>query len=428
MCDDDWFTCVMWLVRVCDVTYSDGWHDSIMYVWHDSFKRVTWLIRVCDVTYSYMWHDSIMHVAWHVLIRMCDGYDWVMSHIRMRTSGSFVCLTCVWLVLLIMCDSYDWVMAHIRTYRTYEWEHVLISMCDQHVTRSHSYVWLTWLGHGTHTHKNELSFACVIRVWVVLIRVCDSYAWVISHIRMRTSSHSYVRMRTSSHSYVRMRTSFHSYVWLLSDLFLIVCVYVTHTIESCPTNEWERVTRSDSWRGSFKHSWYDECICASWLLSAQWLIHMCSMPRSCSLLCVQWLIPIHRMPHSHISPFSMQWNIPMRSMPHSHMIESCHTNEWERVTRSHSCRHSLIRVTWRMHMCVVSPCEQRSDPLFSMLHSHVRTESLTRATWLIDVCDITSILQGQIVFGLFFGVIFGFFGTIWIVTCPKIAGLYGTWH
>jgi hypothetical protein len=190
----------MWLVRACDVTYSDGWHDSIMYVWHDSFKRVTWLIRVCDVTYSYMWHDSIMHEAWQVLIRMCDGYDWVMLHIRIRTSGSFVCVTCVWLVLIIMCDSYNWVMAHIRICHTYKWEHVLISMCDQCVTRSHSYVWLT--------------------------RTCDSHDWVMAHIRMRTCSHSHV--------------------WFVCESFSFVCV--TRMLGSYHTYEWERVlTRMYEW-------------------------------------------------------------------------------------------------------------------------------------------------------------------------------------
>ena len=114
------------------------------------------------------------------------------------------------------------------------------------------------------------------------------------------------------------------------------------------------------------------------------------------------------MPHSQISPFSMRWHIPMCSMPHSHMIESCHTNEWERVTRSHSWRHLFIRVTWRMHMCVVTLSGQRRNPLCSMPHSQVWAESLKRVTWLIDVCDITSILQGQIVFDSFVGLIFGF--------------------
>jgi len=175
-------------------------------------------------------------------------------------------------------------------------------MCDtfSFVRVTHTYVWLTWLSHGTHTNENVFSFALVIRVWVVLIRVCDSYAWVISHIRMRTSSHSYVRMRTSSHSHVRMRTSshshvrlrtiFHSYVWLVSDLFVLVCV--THTIESCPTNEWERVTRSDSWRDSFKR--------------VIWRMHMCIMTPFCAMTYSHvWyasfmLAPLCAMTYSHV--------------------------------------------------------------------------------------------------------------------------------
>ena len=55
-------TCVTWLIRVCDMTYSPVWHDSFTcvrthsHVWHDSFTCVTWLIHMCDMTHSHVWH------------------------------------------------------------------------------------------------------------------------------------------------------------------------------------------------------------------------------------------------------------------------------------------------------------------------------------------------------------------------------------
>jgi len=46
------------------------WHESFMYVWHDSLICVTWLIHMCHMTHTYVWHDSFICVTW--LIHICD--------------------------------------------------------------------------------------------------------------------------------------------------------------------------------------------------------------------------------------------------------------------------------------------------------------------------------------------------------------------
>jgi len=90
----DSFTCVTWLIHMCDMTHS--------YVWHDSFMCVTWLIHMCDMTHSLcdmthscVWHDSFICVTW--LIHMCD-----MTHSYVRHDSftyarlySFTCVICV---------------------------------------------------------------------------------------------------------------------------------------------------------------------------------------------------------------------------------------------------------------------------------------------------------------------------------------------
>jgi len=42
----------------------------LIHVWHDSFTCVTWLIHVCDITHSHVWHYSFTCETW--LIHMCD--------------------------------------------------------------------------------------------------------------------------------------------------------------------------------------------------------------------------------------------------------------------------------------------------------------------------------------------------------------------
>jgi len=76
---------VIWLIYLCNVTYSYVWHDVFIcvldipficstiimhmthsYVWYDSFICVIWLIHMCDLTYSYAWHDSFICASRHM--------------------------------------------------------------------------------------------------------------------------------------------------------------------------------------------------------------------------------------------------------------------------------------------------------------------------------------------------------------------------
>ena len=38
--------------------------DESWLPWHDSFTCVTWLIHMCDMTHSHVWHDSFICVQW----------------------------------------------------------------------------------------------------------------------------------------------------------------------------------------------------------------------------------------------------------------------------------------------------------------------------------------------------------------------------
>jgi len=92
ICDDDSFTCVTWLIHMCDMAISYVRHDSFMCVkWHirmclcshtttralikkrhTFFMHVTWLIHVCDTTISCVWHDSFMCITWHSCMWLCS--------------------------------------------------------------------------------------------------------------------------------------------------------------------------------------------------------------------------------------------------------------------------------------------------------------------------------------------------------------------
>jgi len=99
----DAFTCVTWLIRMCDMTNSP--------VWHDPFACVAWLIRVCDIQpereterenkschprgwgTSHIWMSRVTHLD--------HTYEWIMSHIWIRP------------VTLINVTHMGWGMSHM---------------------------------------------------------------------------------------------------------------------------------------------------------------------------------------------------------------------------------------------------------------------------------------------------------------------------
>jgi len=101
----DWGHRTYWARRrsrlsMCDMDYSD--------VWHDSFRCVTWLIRMCDVTYLVVAHDSFRCVRYDLIRCVTWPIQWSdrtyldvwQDSFILLTSASLRCVT--WPIL--MCE------------------------------------------------------------------------------------------------------------------------------------------------------------------------------------------------------------------------------------------------------------------------------------------------------------------------------------
>ena len=147
----------MCVIRMCDVTHSNVWHDLFICVtwsgtwfpWDNRRDRrtnkrvvdefsglyVTSLIQMCAMTRSYVWHYSCICV-----IHMCDmthAYvsficvTWLMHMCDMTHPhvwhDSFTCVT--WpLPIFVMTHAHAW---HGLTY-LHEWYSTSINMCAMH--------------------------------------------------------------------------------------------------------------------------------------------------------------------------------------------------------------------------------------------------------------------------------------------------------
>jgi len=166
-----------WLLHMCDMTQSCGWHDSSTgvtwltytcvkthsYVCHDSFSPVTWLIRTCAMTHSYVtrtWdvRESLIRVPW--LIHIC--------HIQRCDNDSFTHVT--WLIHV--CDT------------CVTW---LIHVCD--MTPSHmchdSFTCVIWLIHTslmTHPYVSHDIFWSHFRIHIRVPRLTQMCAMTHSHV------------------------------------------------------------------------------------------------------------------------------------------------------------------------------------------------------------------------------------------------------
>ena len=88
----DRFTCVTWLIHMCDMTGSYVWHDWFMcipglihtpysYVGHDSFICVKWFIHMWDITHSYTsCVNTDLRATW--LFHKCDRTAAFDTHIN----------------------------------------------------------------------------------------------------------------------------------------------------------------------------------------------------------------------------------------------------------------------------------------------------------------------------------------------------------
>jgi len=85
-------------IRMCDMTRS--------HLWHDSFTCVTWLVHMCDMTRMYVVRTSGLVCMWHD-IRICDMTRSHVRHVNVSRSHVFtrshVCHVnvCGWHVRLV---------------------------------------------------------------------------------------------------------------------------------------------------------------------------------------------------------------------------------------------------------------------------------------------------------------------------------------
>ena len=105
---------------MCDMTDSHVWldlFDAFFALWHDSFTCVPWLIYVCDITHSRACHDSCTCVTW--FIHTCDM---TRSHVCHDFVDAFTCATSAVYVYLwdithsnVWHDLFKRVTWHIQT-------------------------------------------------------------------------------------------------------------------------------------------------------------------------------------------------------------------------------------------------------------------------------------------------------------------------
>ena len=130
------------LIHMCDMTHSYVRHDASMNMWHtndasmnDSFTCVTWLIHMCDTTslwtcvdtYEWRLYERLIHtLLWmtHSYASMNDSFIRLYEHVTHTNDASmndsFICVTWrlyEWLIPMndaAMNVSFEWVMSHIR--------------------------------------------------------------------------------------------------------------------------------------------------------------------------------------------------------------------------------------------------------------------------------------------------------------------------
>jgi len=155
-------TCETWLIHMCNMTHSYVWHDSFIrvtrlihmcdmthsYVWHDSFIRVTRLIHMCDMTHSYVWHDSFIRVT-----RLTTLHSWhdLFRGIR-DTTCSEVCRTLHTAVLDMRVNVSLWDVTHSHVWHDswlYLWLALFIRTLQTNVSDMRVHVNLKF-------HKSQL--------------------------------------------------------------------------------------------------------------------------------------------------------------------------------------------------------------------------------------------------------------------------------
>jgi len=218
----DSFTCVPWLIYMCDMTH--------FYVWHDSFKSVAWLIHTCAMTHSHVCHDLFICVTIAIaLSHSCHAYKWFTSHIWVShvTHINTSCHTC------------ECVMPHVT------WmvrAMAIASVCERVMSR-------IWMSHVTHRAMAiasvcERVMSCVCGK--VMSRVIE---WLLTHSYVThgtgmnvTYEHIRTHINTCEHIWTHMNT------WMARAIAIaihVTCKWVmshhsnvTHDSFKCHTYEW----------------------------------------------------------------------------------------------------------------------------------------------------------------------------------------------
>jgi len=65
-------------------------------LWHESSIHVIWLIHICDMTYSYLWHDLFMCVIWRISFHPASFALFPRSQWYFRHDAQWIWLISVW--------------------------------------------------------------------------------------------------------------------------------------------------------------------------------------------------------------------------------------------------------------------------------------------------------------------------------------------
>jgi len=226
---------------------------------HDSYTCVTWLIHICDMTHSHMWHDSSTSVAWR--IHLCD-----MTQTTVYTCAAWRIYLCdtilsrhVWMSHVIYVD---------ESCQICEW--VMSRMWLSHVTQVYESC------HMGHMNSNK---SCHAGVPSCTVHLCD-----MMHIptwRISLKSH----MSESCHTYERAM----SHMWLSHVTQVYESCHMCHmnSNEPCHTGGPNCTvhlcdqTNTPMWHLSVKSHMDESCHIYEWVMSRISMSGITYMNESC---------------------------------------------------------------------------------------------------------------------------------------------------
>ena len=205
------FTCVTWLILMCDMTHLYVCHDSFIcvpwlihicvmthsYVWHGAFRCetmalftcVTWLIHICAMTHSWVCHDSVLCVPW--LISTCESdmtdgaQDMCVMPDLYVCHDSFLCVQ--WLISMCAMTHFYVRVRHDwwRTRHVWRvvWVHIHIHIHDWSLTGGKvaklTHIWFT-LSTATTLQQYYNDTATILqRIWFTL----SKYSNILCRLR-----------------------------------------------------------------------------------------------------------------------------------------------------------------------------------------------------------------------------------------------------